>query len=222
MSWEWEKNPPFNFRTADDLNSAFGDHCERHLREIYLAGTISKQRILDVFQAWKEDLERSKERSFREEGISPGHIKAAAFLTYWLRREAPIVNLSSSEGQYSELTRLCIEFDVDDDQMTKPLSRERLKEIKLSSGMSMLDLLDNRKRAYAYSNELFAFTFGLNLAKAYEEQSLREKNTPFQIATPSKSYVEDICYLFKFKSVSPHAIDLVYRALLMVRRPVDK
>lgn len=214
---DWDANPPFGFRSASDLNSAFQGHCDKSLNEVHLAAVLSKQRVLDVFQAWKEDLERGEKRNFREEGISPGHVKAAAFLTYWLRREAPIADLKSVEGQYSQFAQLCIECDLADESGMEPVSDEELTSVVLEQGFSLAELLDHRKRAYAYGNELFAFTFGWTLAKQYEEQSLKERGINESVSMPPFDFVEDICYLFKFKNVSPHAIDLIFRALLMVR-----
>lgn len=220
MHHEWEKNPPFGFKTSEDLFRAFQEHCEKHLREIHLDAKLSQQRILDVFQAWQEDLERGRARNFRDDGVAPGHIKAAAFLTYWLRREAPIVDVCSFEGQYTEFGQLCVECDIGDDEGSlQKVTDEELRDTKLPSGMSLAELLENRKRVFAYGNELFAFTFGFYLAKRYEQQRLKEAGISAEIAMPPLDFVEDICYLFKFKSVSPHAVDLIYRSLLMVRRP---
>lgn len=217
---DWEDNPPFGFRNQDDLFAAYTKHCDKNLQEIHLSHKLSKQRILDAFQAWREDLNRTDERSFRDSRISPGHVKAAAFLTYWLRREAPIVDIRSSEGQYSLYAQLCVEHEIDDSAGLEEVSREQLQKIPLPNGMSMLDIVDNRNRIFAYGNELLAFTFGFLLAKRYEEQRLSEKGMTAIIPMPSLDYVEDICYLFKFKSVSPHAIDLIFRSLLMVRSTI--
>ena len=210
------QTPPFGFTTDDELYTAFHAHCERNLRDICLSSTISRQRIHDVFGAWREDLGRGKDRNFREAGISPGHVKAAAFLTYWLRREAPIVDVVMSDGQYSELTLLSSELNGEDDSTFTEVPEARLKEIKLSTGISLAELLENRQRVFAYGNELLAFTFGFSLAKRYEEQRLKEHKQIMEIAMPPMDFVDDICCLFKFKSVSPHAVDFIYRALLMV------
>lgn len=213
----WEKTPPFGFTSEKDLMSAYLAHCNIHLAPIKFNPTLSEQRILETFCAWKEDLNRSKGGSFRSEDISPDHIKSAAHLTYWLRRNAPIISMATIEdGMYSEDATLAMELDIDLNNVDSytELSSEDEKNIKLLNGMSLAEFRENRERAFAYGTELFAFTFGFNLAKQYEEQKQKELGRSVEIKYPDGIYIEDLCYFFKFKSVSPHSIDLIYRALL--------
>lgn len=221
---DWEHKAPFGIKNEEVLAEKFLAHCEIQLSPIQLRPILSKQRFLDVFCAWKEDLNRSKSGSFRSETISPDHIKSAAHLTYWIRRAAPIIELPSiiggmssmSGGMYSEMETLAIELDIPVETLKTytEISEVNAQEITLDSGLTLAEFRANRERVFAYGNELFAFTFGFHLAKVYEEQKLIEQGTPRKIIFPEGKYIEDLCYFFKFKSVSPHSIDLIYRALL--------
>ncbi|HEY9269212.1 MAG TPA: hypothetical protein VIO39_07170 [Methylotenera sp.] len=221
----WEKNPPFEIGNDAILMSQFNVFCESHLAGINLKPKLSKQRILETFSAWKEDLNRSKNGNFRNEDILPDHIKSAAVLTYWLRRNAPIVSIDTISnqtlrGMYSEDTTLEIElncdinnFDANQSGFSK-LSPDEQQNITLLNGMTLADFKANRDRAFAYGNELLAFLFGFGLAVKYEEQKQLEQGRTVKIKWPDGIYIEDLCYYFKFKSVSPHSIDLIFRALL--------
>jgi hypothetical protein len=225
---EWDKKPPFEIRDPSALRGLFGKHCEQQLALIHLQPVFSEQRLLDVFCAWKEDLNRSRERNFRNDKILPDHIKAAAHLTYWIRREAPIIDLITAPGalvekrqagsgkgtMYDEEETIQIERDSEEIPNTTVLDEKEMESLTLPNGMSFAELLANRSRAFAYGNELFAFTFGLSLAKAYEEQKQKEQGHLCEIPWPSGAYIDDLCYFLKFKSVSPHSLDLIYRALL--------
>lgn len=217
---DWENAPPFGIGNEEKLYDEFLAHCNTHLSEIKLKPVISKQRNLEAFSAWKEDLYRScggtslGKGSFRNKSVVPDHIKSSAHLTYWIRRSAPIVSMESiSEGMYSESETIAIELNIENlDGYTEV---EGGDSISLNNGMSLNEFQANRERVFAYANELFAFTFGFKLAKAYQEQKLIEGGgSPRSIAYPDGKYIEDFCYFLKFKSVSPHSIDLIYRALL--------
>jgi hypothetical protein len=212
-----ENNAPFGIDTQEALFGKFLAHCNVQLSPLKLRPLLSQQRILEILCAWKEDLDRSKRGSFRSELISPDHIKSAAHLTYWIRRCAPIIGIDSiGGGMYSELETLTIELDIEikDLKNYSEISQKEAQEIKLSGGMPLAEFIANRERAFAYGNELFAFTFGFNLAKTYEVQKQKELERDIEIKYPDGAYIEDLCYFLKFKSVSPHSIDLIYRALL--------
>lgn len=217
---DWENTPPFGIGNEENLYDKFLAHCNTQLSEIRLKPIISKQRNLEAFAAWKEDLNRScgetspGKGSFRNKAVVPDHIKSSAHLTYWIRRTVPIVSMESiNEGMYSESETIAIELDIENLDGYTEIERE--DNISLDNGMSLAEFRANRERVFAYANELFAFTFGFRLAKSYEEQKLLEGGGPPRcIAYPDGKYIEDFCYFLKFKSVSPHSIDLIYRALL--------
>lgn len=113
---DWKNNPPFGIGDEYALTEKFLAHCNKQLAYLFLKPVLSKQRILDIFCAWKEDLNRSKGGSFRNDNVSPDHIKAAAHLTYWIRRGAPLVDLESivgGIGMYSEIETAAIELELD-------------------------------------------------------------------------------------------------------------
>lgn len=221
-----ENKPPFNISSHSLLEEAFEKHCVPQLALIRFKPVFSKPRLHDIFCAWKEDLQRS-ERNFRNAEITPDHIKAAAHLTYWIRREAPIIDLMTMVdsfprnrpgGQYDENETIQIELDI---EKTIPdsteISDDELRTLGLIDDMTFEEFKAARKRARVYGNELFAFSFGFALAKTYEEQKRKERGPDGRsIAWPSGLYIDDLCYFLKFKNVSPHSLDLIYRALLMV------
>lgn len=211
------KNPhPFEIGDENTLHQMYSRHCEKNLALISFAPVISRQRILDTYKAWKADLERAKNGSFRDDDVHPDHIKCAAHLAYWLRREAPIVDLNSMGSMYDNNEMLLTELDADEGYTEVP--QEELSTLTITIGgdsITLEEYVKSRRLAMAYSNELLAFTFTFTLAKAYEEQKILEKKGEnITLNMPSSGYLEDLCYFFKFKSVSPHSIDLIYRALL--------
>ena len=194
---------------------------------IRFEAVLSRPRLHDIFCAWKEDLDRSEKGNFLNKAISPDHIKAAAHLTYWIRREAPIIDLITLQddcskqiigGQYDDNETIKIELGTEEiipDSIE--IQETELKSWTLNTGLSLIDFQEARTKAVVYGNELFGFSFGFYLAKAYEEQKRREVGIASKgIAWPSGAYIDDLCYFLKFKNVSPHSLDLIYRALLQV------
>lgn len=224
---DWELNPPFGMGDASTLERAFYEHCRQVANPVFLDVKLSKQRILDVFAAWKEDLDRNRARDFKttkencEKAIIPDHIKAAAYLTYWLRREAPAIDfyqMSPVGGMYSLQEQNRAEFEIvhDKSELSEDfheLSEEELAQLRIGD-LTGHDVINNRKMLFAYGNEFLSFTFGFIFAKAYEEQKLKELGTSNVIAFPSLGYVNELCYIFKFKNISPQAVYMIYRALL--------
>lgn len=214
----WIKNAPFGMSDADALFDKFQKLCNESANRVHLKAEISKQRISDAFNAWQEDTFRNRERNFQSVGSLPDHIKCAAILTYWLRRERPISNLEHYDvgGMYSEIEQLQIEvrYDGDPDSFGTALSEEELKKLKINS-IPGDEYLKHRKRLYSYANEYLAFDFGFRLAKAYEIERQKERgNATFKVVDPGAEFIDDFCYFLKFKSVSPHAVFFIYRALL--------
>lgn len=204
------------------MQELFAKHCAQQLTPLNLHATFSQQRLLDIFGAWEEDLDRSKGHNFRSDEITPDHIKSAAHLTYWIRRQAPIINLITALDNVNPGTgsmydpNETIKIELEDIPDATLVSDEEAKDYKLPDGMTMKQFVENRGRVFAYGNELLAFTFGFSLAKAYEEQKQKERGLSHKVALPTGAFTEDLCYFLKFKNVSPHSIDLIYRALLMV------
>ena len=61
-----------------------------------------------------------------------------------------------------------------------------------------------------YSDTYLAFDLGFRLCDYYETH---KKNNPTQPKILSLEYLQSVCYMLKFKNVSPHALILIYRSL---------
>ncbi|BBE51975.1 hypothetical protein OYT1_ch2462 [Ferriphaselus amnicola] len=115
---------------------------------------------------------------------------------------------------YSVEEQVKIELGIGDIQTYHEVSPSELNSFQLF-GMPIPKFIENRQRMFAYGNELLAFSFGFELALNFESQKRKERgDSNFQASHPSGAFIEDLCYFFKFKSVSPHSIDLIYRAIL--------
>ncbi|MDP2433039.1 MAG: hypothetical protein Q8O33_13555 [Pseudomonadota bacterium] len=210
---DWENEAPFKINTSNALEDMFLQHCREVAAVASLDVDLSKQRIIDVFEAWQEDIDRNQRRNFRNKDISPDHIKCGAFLTYWLRRESPIINFKEVLDRYSFDFEVLQDMPLGASEYT-PLSSDELNN-KLSSGLTLQQVLDIRERCFAYGNEWLAFSFGFSLAIAYERKKLAGREEAKALRLPNLNYTADLCYMFKFKNMSPHAIYMIYRALLL-------
>lgn len=224
-----KNDSPFEIGSHSDLFNEFEKFCKEFLTPLFLNVQVSRQRICDVFETWQEDLDRNSNRNFREvrgqsDAIRPDHIKSAAYLTYWLRRNSPIVNLSTprgSYGMYSLESQLEEELGIDFIELLETvgedsveLTQDELMNIKFLSGLSMGDIIDYRAVILASGNEFLSFMFGFMLARAYEIQKGIEKGEGIKIGIPTLHFTRELCYIFKFKSISPHAVYLIFRSLL--------
>lgn len=215
----WTTSPPFGIKNETDLFDRFHTYCQESAGRAYLLPSLSRQRITDAFNAWKEDTDRN-DRNFRETGTLPDHVKCAAMLTYWLRRERPVVTIAhhNSGGMYSALEQYNIEMDfsgtIEDDYAK--LSSEELKKFKFGE-FNGEQFLAHRARLQTYANEYWSFDFGFRLAREYEllkRQQTTGGKQATSISVPDADFIDDFCYFLKFKSVSPHAVYFVYRSLM--------
>lgn len=226
-----ERNSPFGIYDGAVLFAEFEKFCKEFIDPFFLDVEISRQRVHDVFDMWEEDLARNRDRSFRgvKKGtiaVHPDHIKAASYLTYWLRRVSPIVNFltpCASHGMYSPDSQLEIEIGISFigtpefrmEETLTDLRQKELSEIKTANNMSLDKIIDMRSIIFSSGNEFLSFMFGFNLARAYEEQKIKEINNEcVNISMPTLHYIRELCYIFRFKSISPHAVYLIFRALL--------
>lgn len=81
-----------------------------------------------------------------------------------------------------------VQHDIQDDYLT------------VDDNLFMLD----------YTNEYFAFIFGLELCNFFERQ--QPEYTEPKI---TKDYIQMLCYFLKYKHVSPHAMIMIYRSLFL-------
>ena len=61
-----------------------------------------------------------------------------------------------------------------------------------------------------YGNVYLAFSCGYKIC-LYYEQGVAPAGT--EMPEPDQSYIESICYLMKYKNVSPHSLGFIYRSL---------
>ena len=64
-----------------------------------------------------------------------------------------------------------------------------------------------------YRHVYLAFWLGYKICLFYERETISEGQT---LPVLNKSYTESVCYLMKYKSISPHAMWLIYRSLFFV------
>ena len=62
-----------------------------------------------------------------------------------------------------------------------------------------------------YSRAFLAFSFGDLVCSAIERNA--QKNTGRQPRPLDMDYLESICYVMKYKNLSPHAMGMIYRSL---------
>ncbi len=64
-----------------------------------------------------------------------------------------------------------------------------------------------------YGNAYLAFMLGYKACKFFQENDIKKPKLPGNL---DKNYLETICYLMKYKSISPHAMGMIYRSLFFV------
>ena len=68
---------------------------------------------------------------------------------------------------------------------------------------------EERDFLQSYGHVALAFALGFNICHNFERG--KGDNTPLPFL--DKNYVNDACYLMKYKSIPPHAIGFIYRSL---------
>jgi hypothetical protein len=64
-----------------------------------------------------------------------------------------------------------------------------------------------------YGEEYLAFDFGLQICTWYELEKIGA--TRMQPPILSEDFLIDLCHMLKFKHVSPHAMYLIYKSILL-------
>jgi len=219
----------FDFTKSDQLYEAFVDMANTACYPFLLRLDVSKQRIMDAFIAWENDMVRMQ-MSSQGQSYTPDHFKSAATLAYWLRRFQPITTILNDAGgaplaqarsdipeigDYEVLGWKEREgrIQIDRPEQAKYAGTygeyqepEKSTEIKLKTkdgieiAVSYGRFLAQRERIQSYANEYFAFTWGLRLAQSYQH----EKDVENGVAAPlSLSFApdEDLieCYCYFLK-----------------------
>ena len=68
-----------------------------------------------------------------------------------------------------------------------------------------------RELILKYGNVLLAFSYGYQICLFFEQGSSKSANP--KMPQLDLNYIESICYLMKYKNVSPHSLGFIYRSL---------
>jgi hypothetical protein len=213
---KWMESP-LGISNTDDLAEKLEVRMRTDCDWLGFAVKLSKSRIQDAYKAWIEDLHRSA-RDFTSnrssvsgtttKSIVPDHFKAAAFLSYWLRRDSPIVDLKTKENEQIRLLQ-------DEEEFTEITDSDYLDLGVHASIPNGRDFLAR------YANQYYAFVLAFELAAAYEGQRLSEISELIDqdalvnpIRIPTTKFLQDLCYASKYKNISPHALELLFRAYI--------
>lgn len=75
------------------------------------------------------------------------------------------------------------------------------------------DEKDRRELLNKYGTEFMAFDFGFQICQYYEMEKI--DNPLHEPPALSGEYIHDVCYMMKFKHVSPHSLFLVYKSIFV-------
>lgn len=167
----------------DHFVRTYCEYAESVLRQARLYPKFAKLRIIEAHGAWTNDLHRV---TANEANLEDGmdHFKRCGHLTFWLRRMSPLV----------EALDLTLNLG---DAEGHPLAADE---------KAFRELL------FGYANEYLAFDFGYQFCLYYERAkpggSQRAQNMVL-----NEDYLRTMCHFLKYKTVSPHAVFLVFKSL---------
>jgi hypothetical protein len=233
---DWINSPPFGYSTFDVFKARFTKITSESFKRFQLEPVFSEQRLVDVYEAWKFDLNRSQD-NFKEKDTLPDHIKCAGYLMHWLKRFSPITNLNdpfyslaTARGKSTTVDKFVLV--TDEESLPEGSRSAQLDEIPLEDlikfrqdhGMELGLFVPHRNWVASYYNEYAAWDFCYRMAFAFELQKNKEKNEAlkntnqlehsYSFRTPSTTFIHDFCHLLKYKSVSPQGIAFLLRATL--------
>lgn len=181
--------------TGDTLNSmlehrdvftrTFSEYAYSIMQQARLEPRLSIPRMIEARGAWKNDIDRV---GTHEPKLPDGlnHFKHAAHLSFWLRRMSPLVEAIDTTDNIADSQG----YPLTDDEKSF------------------------RELFYAYGSEYLAFDFGYQFVKFYENG-----RCPISETKKSQKDIDDyyytVCHFMKYKTVSPHAMHLLYASLFM-------
>lgn len=175
-----------SFQDPAEFKRAFIFYATEAMHVAQLHPQFSHLRIDDAWGAWNHDLQRVGER---EKKLSDGmdHFKQAGHLAFWIRRMGPVTEAMD------------LLADMPPEEAEKKLG-----------GVGA----DYREFLFAYCNEYLAFDFGFNLCRFYElaQEPASDRAKELRLG---EDYLRLACNFMKYKTVSPHAMMLVYKSLLL-------
>lgn len=145
----------------------------------------NRGRCFDAYFQWEQDLRRME--SMEDKIDHADHLKCAAHLIYWLRRFSPVDGFTNGSTEFS----------------TKEITPAKEFMAK-------------------YGREFLALDLGYRAAQLYEIK-LHNRNLPansFPMSsvlpgTPKRDFIESTCHMMKVKSLSPHALVVVLKAVFL-------
>lgn len=159
------------------------DYAEAALRPARLFPRLSRQRLIEVHGAWKRDMERV---GAHEKQLEDGldHFKRSGHLAFWMRRFTPIVEA---------------------EDLTQNLAD--------AAGYELLDTeREFRDLLFGYVNEYLAFDLGYQFTRFYEQTRLGASDRAKELVL-NREYIAMACHFMKYKTVSPHALTMIYKSL---------
>lgn len=178
-----DKNTLPDLEKRDVFSGTYIGYVVETLGHARLFPKFAAQRVIEAHGAWLSDLRRVGDH---EPQLDDGldHFKRCGHLAFWIRRMSPMVEV----------------IDLTENVADAP-------------GHPVTDAENAfRDLLFGYANEYLAFDFGFQICKFYEMYkpggSVRASNF-----TPSMEYIQGTCQFLKYKTVSPHAMFLIYKSL---------
>lgn len=183
MPFEITKDTLLSIEDCNAFVAAYPKYVADVLASARLLPKFAIQRLVEAHGAWQNDLHRVEEN---EPELSEGldHFKRCGHLVFWLRRMSPMV-------EAIDLTR-----NLGDAEGFPLTDHER----------------EFRELLFGYANEYLAFDFGFQVCKFYE-RGKADGSARAQSLNPTVEYYRTMCHFLKYKTVSPHAIFLIYKSL---------
>lgn len=150
---------------------------------------FSIQRLVEAQGAWQNDLSRvGAHEPNLEDGLD--HFKQCGHLAFWIRRMSPLI-------EAADLTQNAADppgYDVSEGEQ------------------------EFRNLLFAYANEYLAFDLGFQICKYYESNKAGapEASARAKALVLDHDYYKTMCHFLKYKTVSPHAMFLIYKSLFAV------
>ena len=210
------QDPPFGITHSKVLHDQITQTYSAFFLKYGFSLKINDGILEDVIAEWYMDLDRLGKHSIGTQATTPDHIKSAAFLAHWLRRFRPL-ELETSREYVGEII---VKFE-------KAKNNNTIQEFMDNClKKSFKDLLPvGRKFLITHVNEYVAIDFCYELAydielklreeELEERQKKRERNIFLREMEWDLS--REVCYALRTKSISPHAIYLLYLSLLRDR-----
>lgn len=173
--------------TREGFVQIFSEFTKGILGEARLFPKLSQPRVIEAHGAWQNDLRRV---GGHEPNLGGGldHFKQSGHLTFWLRRMSPIVEAHDLTSSLGDAPGL-------------PLTSAEK---------------DLREILFGYCNEFVAFELGYQICLFYERAREMGKNQNLTLV-PDDEYYKIMCHFLKYKTVSPHAMFLIYKSLFFNR-----